>query len=172
MPRKHRDHKAEYQQRKKLAAERAKAEGREFQGRKTGKKTGRRVVSPINGAVMIAGAHPGNTGGKPGRSGRRPNWIRELAGALLDEHELLEIAVDLAKGQVEISEDRNTGEPIFLSSSAGERLSAIRFITERAAGRPPQPIEGDEDEPPVRVDELQAAREKFHGRMARLTSAS
>lgn len=42
--------------------------------RKTGKKTGKQAVmtSPVNGAQTPTGAHPGNTGGKKGRSGRRP----------------------------------------------------------------------------------------------------
>lgn len=35
------------------------------------------VRSPINGALMPLGAHPGNTGGKKGRSGRPPSVIRE-----------------------------------------------------------------------------------------------
>lgn len=42
--------------------------------RKTGKKSGGQamMVSPINGAQTPTGAHPKNTGGKKGRSGRRP----------------------------------------------------------------------------------------------------
>lgn len=37
----------------------------------------RLVVSPLNGATMQAGAHPANTGGKKGRSGRLPGDIRQ-----------------------------------------------------------------------------------------------
>lgn len=48
------------------------------EGQKTGAGTGY-AVSPINGARMPTGAHPGNTGGKKGRSGRRPDRVRQLA---------------------------------------------------------------------------------------------
>ena len=49
-------------------------------GRKTGTITRNGqtyMVSPISGAECPTGAHPGNTGGKPGRSGRPPNELRE-----------------------------------------------------------------------------------------------
>ncbi len=35
------------------------------------------AVSPVNGARIPLGAHPHNTGGKPGRSGRRQDWMHE-----------------------------------------------------------------------------------------------
>ena len=41
-------------------------------------KTGGVAVSPLNGAEIPLGAHPGNTGGKPGRSGRPPSELRRL----------------------------------------------------------------------------------------------
>lgn len=47
-------------------------------GQKTGEGTGY-MVSPVTGARCPTGAHPGNTGGKKGRSGRRPDRIRQLA---------------------------------------------------------------------------------------------
>lgn len=42
------------------------------------------AVSPLTGATIPLGAHPGNTGGKPGRSGRPKDKVRAalaLAGA-------------------------------------------------------------------------------------------
>lgn len=45
--------------------------------RKTAAKSAKVAVSPINGAVIPLGAHPGNTGGKKGRSGRPADTIRE-----------------------------------------------------------------------------------------------
>ena len=42
----------------------------------TSGKTGT-MVSPLNGATCPTGAHPGNTGGKPGRSGRPPALVRQ-----------------------------------------------------------------------------------------------
>lgn len=35
------------------------------------------AVSPLSGAHIPLGAHPGNTGGKKGRSGRRPSAVRQ-----------------------------------------------------------------------------------------------
>ncbi|MBA3344988.1 MAG: hypothetical protein H0T44_06750 [Gemmatimonadales bacterium] len=35
------------------------------------------AVSPVNGARIPLGAHPQNTGGKPGRSGPLPSKVRE-----------------------------------------------------------------------------------------------
>lgn len=60
---------------------------------KTGVKT---VVSPLNGARLPVGAHPGNTGGKPGRSGRPPSAIRKALRESFDNrvHLLEEIADD------------------------------------------------------------------------------
>lgn len=49
-----------------------------------GKTAAKTAVSPKNGSVIPLGAHPKNTGGKKGRSGRRPStfsgFIRSLQG--------------------------------------------------------------------------------------------
>jgi hypothetical protein len=178
MPRRVRDYAAEYRRRKELERLREKERARKRKKRKkakTPRKTAKKTAklqppSPRSGVRLPAGAHPGNTGGKVGRSGRRPNIIRDKAAALLEEHELLELAVDIAKGQVQVGEDARTGEPIFLSTSAGERLAAVRFLTERAAGRPPQPIVGDEDEPPLTIEQLNKARDAFVRKVAELAT--
>lgn len=47
--------------------------------RKTATKT---ATSPRNGAVIPIGAHAGNTGGKKGRSGRKPQAFKEFASSL------------------------------------------------------------------------------------------
>jgi hypothetical protein len=47
---------------------------------KTAVKT---AVSPLSGGRIPLGAHPGNTGGKKGRSGRPPNWLRQFCDDLL-----------------------------------------------------------------------------------------
>lgn len=49
--------------------------------RKTAKKTAK--PSGRNGNVLPVGDHPGNTGGKKGRSGRKPNWLKEWCDKLL-----------------------------------------------------------------------------------------
>lgn len=46
---------------------------------KTAAKT---AVSPRNGAVIPLGAHPGNTGGKKGRSGRKPSTFAGFVRSL------------------------------------------------------------------------------------------
>lgn len=52
--------------------------------KKTGKKTGTRTMrSPRSGAEIPTGAHPGNTGGKKGRSGRPSSQHREWCRKLI-----------------------------------------------------------------------------------------
>jgi hypothetical protein len=51
---------------------------------KTGKKSGT-MRSPRSGAEVPTGAHPGNTGGKKGRSGRKPFAFRMLARTILED---------------------------------------------------------------------------------------
>jgi len=48
---------------------------------KTATKTAR--PSPINGQRLPVGAHPGNTGGKKGRSGRKPDEFKAMMRALV-----------------------------------------------------------------------------------------
>jgi hypothetical protein len=47
---------------------------------KTAVKT---AVSPLSGGRIPLGAHPGNTGGKKGRSGRPPNWLKNFCDGQL-----------------------------------------------------------------------------------------
>ena len=54
-------------------------------GQTSTRPAGGEMVSPLSGAVCPTGAHPGNTGGKPGRSGRPPNELRELFRTVLDD---------------------------------------------------------------------------------------
>lgn len=58
-------------------------------GGKTAGKTAGNVakvaISPLNGAQIPLGAHPDNTGGKPGRSGRPPNELREAFRSVLPD---------------------------------------------------------------------------------------
>lgn len=43
-----------------------------------GKTAAKTAKSPKNGAEIPLGAHPGNTGGKKGRSGRKPDEFKAL----------------------------------------------------------------------------------------------
>lgn len=69
--------------------------------KKTGVQTGtvKMVVSPLNGATMPAGAHPGNTGGKPGRSGRIKEKVKRqlLRASLMHGAKVL---ADVASGEL------------------------------------------------------------------------
>jgi hypothetical protein len=47
----------------------------------TAKKTAK--PSPRSGVSLPLGNHPGNTGGKKGRSGRRPDWLKDWCDDLL-----------------------------------------------------------------------------------------
>jgi hypothetical protein len=69
---------------------------------KTAGKTARVAVSPLNGAKIPLGAHPGNTGGKPGRSGRIPSAVRE---ACLEEFgKRIPRLASIADGMVPLTE--------------------------------------------------------------------
>jgi hypothetical protein len=114
---------------------------------KTGKKTGKSgstvmVVSPINGAVMQAGAHPQNTGGKPGRSGRHLAITKRLAAKKLPRH--VRTLDEIAHGEVFVSITErcpkckytpSTGTTVELSQvRAGERVRAIEELRKLAEG--------------------------------------
>ena len=51
---------------------------------KTATKTAR--PSPKNGNRLPLGAHPGNTGGKKGRSGRKPDAFKDFLKAEIRDH--------------------------------------------------------------------------------------
>lgn len=64
--------------------------------KKTGKAGGAKVaVSPRNGAQMPTGAHPGNTGGKKGRSGRPTAAFKNAIQMVRDDPKLIK-AIELA----------------------------------------------------------------------------
>ncbi len=68
-------------------------------GEKTGKKSGKQttMISPRSGSELPTGAHPGNTGGKKGRSGRKPNAFKELCREILEDEETREALRAAAK---------------------------------------------------------------------------
>jgi len=87
---------------------------------KTAVKT---AVSPLSGGRIPLGAHPANTGGKKGRSGRRPNWLREFCDDLL--------ASPKCKAEVKaILHDKQ--HPAF--------ATMWKAVSERAHGKPEQQI--------------------------------
>ena len=58
--------------------------------------------SPINGAEIPLGAHPGNTGGKPGRSGRPPSVVRDVCSLRFEER--VPLLANIADGTAPLSE--------------------------------------------------------------------
>ena len=90
--------------------------------RKTAKKTtdAKRCVSPRSGNELVSG-NPGNSGGKKGRSGRKPNWWKDFCGDTLKKPATKKALEDKAK--------------------AGD-INAIKLLAEYAEGKPVQRVEG------------------------------
>jgi hypothetical protein len=125
---------------------------------KTGKRTGT-MRSPRNGAECPTGAHPGNTGGKKGRSGRKPNdfvawcariatdpavWDAMLARARSGDIRVLEFAANYAFGKPK-------------HALATEEESTVRIIIARDDETPyhlgPRALLGAGTDNPPRVSE-------------------
>lgn len=55
---------------------------------RTAEKTAEKTASPspTSGFALPVGARPGNTGGKPGRSGRKSRDFRRLCGIAVDKY--------------------------------------------------------------------------------------
>jgi hypothetical protein len=89
--------------------------------RKTAKKT---AISPRNGATIPLGAHPGNTGGKKGRSGRKPDWLKQFCDNLLAKRE--------SKQQV---------EAILADNKHPAFATMWKAVADRAHGKPKESME-------------------------------
>jgi hypothetical protein len=55
------------------------------------------MISPVNGAVCPTGAHPLNTGGKPGRSGRPPSLVRDALREAFEQR--IPVLASIADGE-------------------------------------------------------------------------
>ncbi len=100
------------------------------------------------------GAKTGNNGvptprggGKKGRSGRKPFAITALCANVLDKYKLIELVKDIAVGDIWEQWTNNKGEIVTGPTKNSDRLAAIRFLTEYAVGKPPQPITGPDGGP-------------------------
>jgi hypothetical protein len=54
----------------------------------SGKTATKTATSPLSGGVIPLGAHPGNTGGKKGRSGRKPGPFKAMLAKIRESPEL------------------------------------------------------------------------------------
>ena len=95
---------------------------------KTATKTAR---SPVNGAEIPLGAHPGNTGGKKGRSGRTPDEFKRMCQELAS------------------SESVRSNVLKILASPAdypGLYVGALKWATEHGYGKPTETMKIDAPE--------------------------
>jgi hypothetical protein len=66
------------------------------------------MVSPRSGAKCPVGAHPGNTGGKPGRSGRPSKQLGAVIAELRAHPELLPAVEELVRRAIAARADGGT----------------------------------------------------------------
>ena len=80
--------------------------------------------------------NPGNSGGKRGRSGRRPREISLAAQRISNRYDLLGIAAKIAVGELGELDREPNGEIVYTPTKNSERLAAIRLIWSYAFGNP------------------------------------
>lgn len=132
---------------------------------KTAPKTARR---PANGGPALPlGNHPGNTGGKPGRSGRRPSAVAELAQNMVDQYRLVEVVARIAAGDLEEEWYDNEGEVHSSSTKNSDRIAAVKLLLAYGYGQPTQPVEHSGG---ISVEHIGEASESFAGGMGRLVA--
>lgn len=88
---------------------------------KTANRTAR---SPINGAEIPLGNHPGNTGGKKGRSGKKKDaWKLELQRIVSSDQVLVAL------------------ETILINPANPAYVGAIKYASDHGYGKPTESIE-------------------------------
>jgi hypothetical protein len=80
--------------------------------------------SPLNGAETPTGAHPGNTGGKKGRSGRKPDAFKAFMRSLVSHDDVADALRTVLA---------NPGHPGF--------VSAFKMAAEFGYGRASQAVQ-------------------------------
>jgi len=121
------------------------------------------MVSPLNGARSPTGAHPGNTGGKAGRSGRKPDEFKEELAAIRDA-EGLGVLQEILNGEVtytlrgvcshcgKTSEGLATfGDLLKLTPSVDSRLRAVDMTMRYTVGL----------EKTIRLEGIQGVQQAF-----------
>lgn len=90
----------------------------------------RYAVSPLNGARVPLGAHPKNTGGKKGRSGRRAGIMARTA--LLETSRRIPFLVGVVDG-IAVEQVKVEGEKPrwgWVAADVGQRLKAFQMLDE------------------------------------------
>lgn len=101
------------------------------------------MVSPRSGAEIPTGAHPGNTGGKKGRSGRKPDAFKELCR-------------ELASGRATVASVRK----ILKDSTHPQFTAALRWASENGYGKPLQDVKIEHDVSDRLAERLAQARKR------------
>jgi hypothetical protein len=98
---------------------------------------------------QLRAGNPGNSGGKKGRSGRRPCEINLAAQRISNRHDLLGIAARIAVGELGESDRQPNGEMVYTPTKNSERLAAIKLIWSYAYGHPAvrSSVSGDHEGP-------------------------
>jgi hypothetical protein len=92
----------------------------------TAKTAVKTAKSPRSGAEIPLGAHPGNTGGKKGRSGRKPDEFKALCRQLASRDKQFAVAKTILDNPAEYP---------------SLWLGALKWATEHGYGRPTATIE-------------------------------
>lgn len=108
---------------------------------KTGSETGKQthMTSPKSGATIPTGAHPANTGGKKGRSGRKPEKWRQWAAEAVNSPACRKACEEILQ---------NPEHPGF--------HKVLAILGPHGHGTPNQPFEDGTDTPrPIQVEFLE-----------------
>ncbi len=110
------------------------ADGGKTAKKTAGKTAGRRSApSPLTGATLPLGAHPGNTGGKKGRSGRLPSIVRDFAREAFADR--LDILTQIADGKaIQRMKIGDVETETFISADVSDRLRALDLLAKYGLG--------------------------------------
>lgn len=121
-------------------------------------------------AGNLTPGNPGNSGGKKGRSGRRPNAITEAARDIVDDRELLNVAADIAVGDIWEEWTTKDGDVVSGPTKNSDRIAAIRLIIEYGYGKPKQITElSGPDGGPIETAAV-SPLDDLRGRIARIAT--
>ena len=94
------------------------------------------AVSPINGAKIPLGAHPGNTGGKKGSSGRLRRVVREKLTQIMDQHGVpaLTDILTAPRDTMMVCEKCGCQQEVKPPSTDGDRIRATDVVGKYGTG--------------------------------------